>query len=124
MSHGMQLRNEYLVNASVVNETTVGMHTFLRGFGLTAEVTRRITAQIGDDVLDLLHVDPRNLPCVYIQIVAVRRAQRKLQRVVNAGKTTDQELNEQLAYARTEARHIEETMSHIFSEDAQFQDAS
>jgi len=120
----MQLRNEYLVNASVVNETTVGMHTFLQGFGLTAEVTRRITAQIGDDVLDLLHVDPRNLPCVYIQIVAVHRAQRKLQRVVNAGKTTDQELNEQLAYARTEARCIEETMRHIFAEDAQFQDAS
>ena len=100
--------NSYLVSgASFV--TAVNMYDFLRGFGFTEELSRNITAQIGsDNVMSLLDVDPHELPLRRWQKDKLQFSKTALKRGLDAGKTVDHVIQEQIQSAQTNERRIRE----------------
>jgi hypothetical protein len=101
--------NEYFVDETAGLEckftTAVSMAEYLRGWGLTAAVTQRVTEHSGDDVRALLDVDPHSLDITRMARVSLIKARDMLRRGLSEGKTPDEVLTAHLLDKQVKEHH-------------------
>lgn len=105
-----RMYNEYFVDETAGLEckftTTVSMAEYLRGFGLGAAVTQRVTEHVGNNVRALLDVDPRSLDIPRVARAVLIKARERLRRGLSEGKTPDEVLTAHLLDKHVKGHHL------------------